>query len=319
MLKNCDPNLSESFCYFGNTCGYLSSAIWFFVLFPQIIHNYRRQSVKGISNLWACMNFFASLINSIFIFSIGKMPLFSQISAVYMPILEYIFLLQIFYYHESDKPIKKKYFMILHIFILILLGVLIFLVLNFSYTLNFIEWTSIFLWSFESFPQIYLNFRLSSAVALSKIGQFITFFGKCSDILSNYLLIIPYQYRFLGFFSTTNAHICTIQVIYYFYRDFNKKNDNKKNEDFERNEQISNENQEKNKNFVKFAVFTMIGVVGVCCAGTGFGLLIRVDNFWVGIPVLIAEYVFVLALFITRKWNREENIKENGFVAIDGT
>ena len=318
MLKNCDSTLSESYCYFGNTCGYLSSAIWFFVLFPQIIHNHQRKSVRGISNLWACMNFFASLINSLFIFSIGNMPLFSQISAVYMPILEYIFLLQIFYYHESDQTTKKKYFVILNLFILILLGVLIFLVLNFGYTLNFIEWTSIFLWSFESFPQIYLNFRLSSAVALSKFGQFITFFGKCSDVLSNYLLMLPYQYRFLGFFSTTNAHICTIQVIYYFYRDFKKKNEDPENEDFERNAQFPNENKEKNKNIIKFAVFAMIGVVVVCCVGTGYGLLRRADNYWVGIPVLVAEYVFVLGLFITRKWNMGNN-RGNGYVAIDET
>jgi len=310
MLKNCDSELPEAFCYFGNVCGFLSSLIWFIVLFPQIVLNYKRKSVKGISNLWASMNFFASLINIIFIYSIQNMPIFSRISAVYMPILEYIFLLQIFYYHDAHKNVRRCYFLLLNLAILILCGVLIYLVINVENSLSYIEWGAIVLWSFESFPQIHLNFSLSNASALSKIGQLITFIGKTADILSNYLLIIPYQYRFLGFFSTTNAYLCMIQVLYYFQRDNHIKDIHKMPL-----QQTKTEGSQFEK-LIKVVSFGMCIVVFICCGGTAFGFLARVGNFWISVPILIVEYVFVVVIYLFVRLRKSGNPKGEQFMAI---
>ena len=219
-----------------------------------------------------------------------------------MPVLEYIFLLQIFYYHNSNKNVKKFYFLTLHVAIFILCAVLIYFALNIKNSLSYIEWGSIFLWSFESFPQISLNFKLSSVAALSKTGQLITFFGKSCDITSNYLLIIPYQYRFLGFFSTTNAYIGVIQVLFYF-----------------ENEVITNGNEklplQTKKNEIKMnkKLILMLSVfVILCCGGTAFGFVHRVANLFISLPVLICEYFFVLMIYAFSKWERLKNSKKEG-------
>ena len=303
MLKNCDNQLASCFCYIGNVCGWMSSITWFVCLFPQIIKNYREKDVKGISNSWAAMNFFASLINVIFIYSIDSMPIFSKISAIYMPLLEYIFLLQIFQYHNSNKNVKILYFLLLNLGIFIISALLIYLSIEIKESLTYVEWCSIFLWSFESFPQIHLNFQLSSAQALSKITQFITFFGKSSDILSNYLLIIPYQYRFLGFFSTTNAYICVFQVLFYFRFEILRRD----------NQKLKNVKNKKKKN-VKNIIIIFSLIVLTCCGGTAYGFIYRVDNIAIAIPLLVCDYLFVLFMYFYTKHENKE--KETNFILI---
>lgn len=303
MFKNCDGDFPNTFCYIGNLSGWISSFIWFVVLFPQIIKNYRRKSVKGISNLWASMNFFASLINVIFIYSSDSMPLYSRVSSIYMPVIEYGFLLQIFYYHDSPKSKKRKYFLLLNVFIVLLLAVLIFLAEEYKDSLTFVEWASILLWSFETFPQILLNFKLENTIGLSKFGQIVTFVGKTCDIISNYLLIIPYQYRFLGFFSTTNAYICIIQVLFYFKNETSITTQNEENLPLQNNELYT---YAKTK---KHLLFFMGGIVLIFCSGTSLGFIYRISNLFISIPLIIFNYLSILTFYFYVKYkkNRRDN------------
>lgn len=306
IFKNRDENLPAFFCYIGNVCGFMSSLIWFIVLLPQIYKNYQRKEVDGISNTWATMNFFASLINTIFIFSSNNIPIFSKVSASYMPVLEYLFILQIFYYHKSEKSIKINYFLLFSLGICVLSGILIYLALEVEDSLNYIEWGAIFLWSFESFPQISLNFKLSSVEALSTTMQLLTFIGKTCDILSNYLLIIPFQYRYLGFFSTTNAYIGIIQVIFYYRKP--KINEN--------NENIPLKTQPNHKNTnMKSLKFCLILAVSVFCMGTAFGFWYRADHYYISIPLIICNYLIVLLMFFY--WKNKNINKGNSFTPLE--
>ena len=67
--------------------------------------------------------------------------------------------------------------------------------------IDYLEWIAITLWSIETFPQILLNFKNSSTKGISNISTLISFIGKTTDIVGNYLLIIPVEYRILGFLA----------------------------------------------------------------------------------------------------------------------
>lgn len=302
MFKNCDEDFSDSFCYFGNLSGWISSIVWFIVLFPQIIKNYKRKSVKGISNLWAAMNFFASLINVIFIYSSGSMPFYAKVSSIYMPVIEYGFLLQIFYYHDSPNTDKKRYFFLLNVFIVLLLALLVYLAAEYKNSLTYVEWASILLWSFETFPQIFLNFKLENTIGLSKFGQIVTFIGKSCDITSNYLLIIPYQYRFLGFFSTTNSYICIIQVLFYLKNEKNITIQNEEDKPLKNNEEIAHIKINKGR------LILMVGIVLIFCIGTALGFIYRVSNLFISIPLMIFDYlsIFAFYLYVKHQKNRRD-------------
>src|SRR4051812_42612805 len=100
LHQNCYPDtlLPLEICLFGNLCGYASSAIWFVVLLPQVIRNFRHRSVEGLSVLWAISNFTAALNNSFFCFLTPRMPLFAKINAVYMSVLEFLMLGQFWFF-----------------------------------------------------------------------------------------------------------------------------------------------------------------------------------------------------------------------------
>ena len=58
LKERCDNSLHEYFCIVGNISGWISSIIWFIVLFPQIIKNYKKKSVEGISILLALFDIY---------------------------------------------------------------------------------------------------------------------------------------------------------------------------------------------------------------------------------------------------------------------
>jgi hypothetical protein len=226
MLNDkCDESINIAFCIVGNVSGWISSSIWFVVLFPQILKNYKNKSVKGISFIWALMNFMASFVNAFFVFH-NNLPTFSYISALYMPILELIFLIQFGIYHNEDK--KKKITVATYLSFFLAMLFIVFLLFS-NIFIDYLMWTSIVLWSIESFPQIYLNFYYGSTMGLSRIGQVLVFIGKTTDILGNFLLIIPIQYRFLGFFSTSSSYFGICQFVYYYGINYENENSELKN------------------------------------------------------------------------------------------
>ena len=149
LNKSCYDGWPQWECYAANVAGLMSTAVWFIVLFPQVIKNFYRRSVSGLSFLWAVANFTASLVNLFFAFSI-KVPLYVRVSAVYMPCLELTILFQFMIY--SHKPLTSRLLALL--VCLIIWGCIIELELNLPQSREEIQWVAITLWSIETFPQV---------------------------------------------------------------------------------------------------------------------------------------------------------------------
>lgn len=149
LEQNCWQRLPSWECYAANIAGLVSTGLWFVVLVPQVLKNWWRRSVEGLSFLWAVANFSASLINIFFAFWV-EVPLYVKVSAVYMPILEFTILCQFMLY--STKPFTTRTLALL--VCLLIWGTLIELELNFSDERDKLQWVAIVLWSVETFPQV---------------------------------------------------------------------------------------------------------------------------------------------------------------------
>ena len=149
LYDDCRKAAPKALCGFGNVCGYISCAIWIFVLVPQIWKNWKRRSVEGLSILWASANFTGSLVNCFFVFS-NSLPLYINISAVYMPFLEFLILVQFLLYSKRTVQMKVLYGMGCF---LVWIAVII---VEFSVenAAPDVQWIAIVLWSVESFPQV---------------------------------------------------------------------------------------------------------------------------------------------------------------------
>lgn len=149
LTKNCREDWPREICEFANVCGLMSSAIWFLVLLPQVLRNFWHKSVEGLSLAWAIINFTAAFNNTFFVFFYGNLPLYAKISAIYMPILEALLLLQFFLFTQS----KKKWILVV-VCGLIWSGLIA--AQSTKKVYRFMEWVSITLWSIETFPQVKL-------------------------------------------------------------------------------------------------------------------------------------------------------------------
>jgi uncharacterized protein with PQ loop repeat len=213
--QNCDPNLPTALCILANTCGYISNAIWFLVLLPQLIKNYRRQSTTGLSFIWASCNFTASLINLFFILDI-QVPLFTRISGWYMPILEVGMLLQFVAYSKVSR--RRK--LVLVCVSVVVYATIIALELTEAFgkektTPSRMVWVSIVLWSFETYFQIVLNMRRRSVSGQSYISLGLSFVGKTTDVIMQFTLLMPTQYVYMTYFSSTLAYFNFMQLVIY--------------------------------------------------------------------------------------------------------
>ncbi|KAF9117837.1 hypothetical protein BGW39_001754 [Mortierella sp. 14UC] len=213
LRQNCDPNLPESLCVLANVCGYISNAIWFLVLLPQLIKNYRRRSTTGLSFIWASCNFTASLVNLFFILDI-KVPLFTTISGWYMPILEAGMLLQFLAYSEVSK--RRK--VVLTAVSVVVYAIVIALETTDAFgkeTSSSMVWVSIVLWSVETYFQVILNMRRRSVSGQSYISLGLSFVGKTTDMIMQYTLLMPTQYVYMTYFSSTLAYFNFLQLVVY--------------------------------------------------------------------------------------------------------
>lgn len=220
MEENCDYNLPINLCITGNVCGYISNCIWFLVLLPQLYKNYNKKSTEGLSLIWAFCNFTASLINVFFVFFIN-VPIFSKVGGLYMPILEFLMLIQFFIYHNISF-LKKIYCLIFCLIFCLIIWMIIILIETLkpfgTDTNSKMVWISIILWSIETFPQLFLNMKNKSVIAQSKITLILSFIGKTTDFISQYSLIMPNQYLYMTYFSSTLAYINVFQLILYNFK-----------------------------------------------------------------------------------------------------
>ena len=146
---DCRGGWPRGVCAFANVCGLISTTIWFTVLAPQIWKNWKRQSVEGLSILWATANFTASIVNWFFAFSI-TLPLYIKISAVYMPVLEFLILVQFWIYSKNRIQFKVCYGAVCFVIWIAIIT----LELSVDGVEENVQWIAIVLWSIESFPQV---------------------------------------------------------------------------------------------------------------------------------------------------------------------
>ena len=205
--KNCWPDWPQWECYAANCAGLVSTALWFIVLLPQVLKNWYRRSVVGLSFLWAVANFTASLVNLFYAFSI-QLPLYTRVSAVYMPILEFTILFQFLIY--SHKPVTTRLLALL--VCLLMWGTIIELELNLPDSRDKVQWIAIALWSIESFPQITLNIKRQSTSGQASTSVLISLVGKTTDFLVTYGLFIPLPYVVMCYFSSSTTFINGFQV-----------------------------------------------------------------------------------------------------------
>ncbi|KAF9970896.1 hypothetical protein BGZ73_006263 [Actinomortierella ambigua] len=216
LQQNCDPNLPVWICVVGNVCGYTSNAIWFLVLLPQLVKNHRRASTVGLSFLWASCNFCASLINNFFIQDID-VPLFTRISGWYMPILEALMLLQFLVY--SKVSYRRK--MVLSAVSLVVYAIIITLELTHAFgpeTSSKMVWVSIVLWSVQTYFQVVLNMKRRSVDGQSYISLWLAFVGKTTDVVMQFSLIMPSQYLYMTYYSSSLAYINFAQLLLFTQR-----------------------------------------------------------------------------------------------------
>ncbi|KAI8598999.1 hypothetical protein EDD21DRAFT_380955 [Dissophora ornata] len=213
LEQNCDPNLPVWLCILANVCGYTSNVIWFLVLLPQLIKNYRRKSTVGLSFIWASCNFCASLVNLFFIRDID-VPLFTRISGWYMPILEATMLLQFVVY--SKASVSRK--LVLAVVSLSVYSVAIALECTHALgenTSSKLVWASITLWSIETYFQVVLNMKRRSVEGQSYISIGLSLMGKTTDVIMQFSLLMPKQYIYMTYFSSTFAYFNILQLIIY--------------------------------------------------------------------------------------------------------
>ncbi|KAI1313080.1 hypothetical protein EDD11_002717 [Mortierella claussenii] len=221
LEENCDINLPNWLCVVANICGYTSNVIWFLVLLPQLIKNYRRKSTVGLSFIWASCNFCASLINLFFILNID-VPLFTQISGWYMPVLEALMLLQFALYSKASTSWKGLLAAVCLTIYSIAIALECLDALG-EHTSSKLVWVSIVLWSIETYFQVVLNMKRRSVDGQSYISLGLSLMGKTTDVVMQFSLIMPVQYVYMTYFSSTLAYVNIIQLLLYMPRKWYTK------------------------------------------------------------------------------------------------
>lgn len=291
IFVRCDCNLPQFFCGLANISGYCSTVIWFIILVPQLVRNVRHSSVRGISPAWAICNFSAAMNNAFFVFKTSHMPWYIYVSAIYMPVLEAILLLQFVIY--TPHTLTK---MIVQLSCFVMWSVIVMLQTTIP-VYGHLEWISIVLWSAETIPQVFLNMRRRSTYGLSNLSIAIGAWGKITDFMENYLLVMPMQYVVMAYFSSTIAQVGTIQVLYY-WNQIPAQNDDG---DEVYGEVIRRDNSPK-CNFVRYLGMTFFGCVLV---GYTIAFVIRTrEILWIIAPVclygLFIAYYVRLRFFTNR-------------------
>uniref|UniRef100_A0A914PD19 Uncharacterized protein n=1 Tax=Panagrolaimus davidi TaxID=227884 RepID=A0A914PD19_9BILA len=285
IYQSCDCNLPQWICAFANISGYCSTVAWFLVLLPQVIRNFRYRTVQGISLGWAILNFTAAFNNAFFVFKYGNMPWYVYGSAVYMPILEILLLIQ-FYIFTPSSRLKN-----IAALLLVPTWISLAVVQSVFNVYKDLEWLSIVLWSAETFPQIFLNIKRRSTYGIANLSVTITAVGKTTDFMQNYLLIMPIQYVIMAFFSSTVAQVSTLQVLWYWKKlPINEILDGP----------VENELQISTKcNILRVIGFIVFGSELIIFI---VALLIRTQHWWL-ISAPIATYTVIAAFYIyNRHW-----------------
>ncbi|KAF0697185.1 Aste57867_12105 [Aphanomyces stellatus] len=217
---------APSNCYVGNTLGWVASAVWTACLLAQLLKDEFFSTCRGLSIVWAWMNFTAASLNCLAVFY-WRLPLFVRALAVVMPVLEAVVLHQLFRFRASDRMAPTMTLLPCNDddedesadhrrhgdlvftsrmwagaaalwFVLFVLGVLSCLeVLPSILLLDAGTWLAILFWSCEGFIQMYVNWTIETCQ-----GQ------------SYSTLTMPGRYLFLAYFSTAAGLLNVVQCVY---------------------------------------------------------------------------------------------------------
>lgn len=148
LYSNCRESWPSEICAIGNVFGLIYTGLWFIVFLPQIYRNFRHKTVEGLSPYWIIVNFTAALMNLFFTFKWGALPLFIKVSACYSPVIQATMLFQIIIF--TPKSLRK----IIAIIVCVAMWLAIVLLEVFLSTYDWLQWISVILWSYGTFPQV---------------------------------------------------------------------------------------------------------------------------------------------------------------------
>lgn len=148
LYSNCRESWPEEICLVGNVFGLINAVFFFIVFLPQIYRNFRHKTVQGLSLYWIIANFTAALMNLFFTFKWGALPLFTKITACYAPMIQGIMLFQFVIF--TPKSLRK----IIAITVCLTMWLAIVLLEVFLSTYDWMQWITVILWSYGTFPQV---------------------------------------------------------------------------------------------------------------------------------------------------------------------
>lgn len=131
-----------------------------------------------------------------------------------MPILEAGMLLQFVVY---SKVSKRRKVVLAGVSVVVYATVVLLEVLDAfgKETSSRMVWVSIVLWSFETYFQVVLNMRRRSVSGQSYISLVLSFIGKTTDVIMQFTLLMPTQYVYMTYFSSTLAYFNFMQLVVY--------------------------------------------------------------------------------------------------------
>eukprot|EP01012_Entosiphon_sulcatum_P020096 TRINITY_DN25068_c0_g1_i1.p1 TRINITY_DN25068_c0_g1~~TRINITY_DN25068_c0_g1_i1.p1 ORF type:complete len:301 (-),score=26.15 TRINITY_DN25068_c0_g1_i1:78-980(-) len=215
--------------------GWADGGIWFAVCAAQLIKDALITRARGLSVIQSWMNLAASVINCFFIFTL-EVPAFSLVTAVYMPVLNAMVVLQLLVYRRNDWmplhwPSRTPYEQPHHDIILrgfgwtlaagLCASVACIAALSYWHFLpasvlsDGLSWVAIGLWSIECYWQIHLNMRAQSCKGQSFWGLGLVLVGKAADFQVQYCLQYPGRYLLLAFCSSASGLLNIMQALWW--------------------------------------------------------------------------------------------------------
>ena len=171
--------------------------------------------------LWALANFFASLSNPGLMLSL-HLPVQVRIQAVYMPILEFLMLVQFAFWWRAPSESAgnpqadgKRLRVGLSVCVVVCIVAVVTAEISSPTARVALSWAANALWCIETLPQLATTILHPDAAnaGQSYLSLMIATTGKSTDALSAYLLVMPVQTRILAYFSSSLCWLNTLFIV----------------------------------------------------------------------------------------------------------
>jgi uncharacterized protein with PQ loop repeat len=190
-----------------------------FAVLPQIILNRKRQTTKGLSDLYLVSYFNGYAVNFFYVFSLNFNLAYKTRAILAVLAVGYM-LWQRFYYDFDFLNLKVKVLYLGDFLLLLIAGLLILLnPLNGGHVAG---WVLVGIWTFYQFPQILKIHKTKSVVGFSFLLVSLIGIGNIVELLVAFLLKLPFQ-----------THLIALRGIFVyliFFTQFYLYSSNKKSE-----------------------------------------------------------------------------------------